>query len=240
MHRSIFVACNMKRFLILSATVFICLMAFSFQIGSDVRPEMYFSKGKIPFQITSENGAVSYSKVDIQTVVDDGRQVTISANDNRFNDQHNSTFSYRMNFCSDSVNWCVDAINHVNTPVVYSSNYILVLTGDSLVYPYAMKVGDTLLPAWAAETKQGTANERKVQFTGRKVIATESIGIAGEQLQAFKIECKLISTNVADYGALGTIPTVVTYDFTEWFVPSKGVVKSTLKSKTGVTTTLLQ
>ncbi len=217
----------------------ILLLGFSAQIV--VRPEVYFAKRNVvQFQITSENGAVSYSKVDIETVLDYGSQVKITANDNRFNDQHNSTFSYRMNFSSDSLNWCVHAINHVNTPVVYSSNYILVLTGDSLVYPYAMKVGDTLLPAWAAETKMHTANMRKVQFTGRKVVATESIGISGEQLQAFRIECKLTSTSVADYGALGLIPTEVTYDFTEWFVPSKGVVKSTLKSKTGVTTTLLQ
>jgi hypothetical protein len=201
-----------------------------------------FTKGAtLTYAITSENGTLSYSEVNVRSVDGKGNAYTIYAHDNRLDDQRRSTFSYRQHYYSDSLNWCVDALNHLNCPIVYSSNYITELESDSLVYPYAMKVGDTLRGAAASELMRGSVtNMRAIRFSSRKVTAAEPIGIGGEQLQAFRIECKVTSTTIADYGALGKIPTETAYDLTEWFVPSKGVVKKVIRSATGETTTVLQ
>lgn len=231
----------MHRFLILVviSSAMVCLGFFALEYQ---RPEAYFTKGNvITFMITSENGAVSYSEVLVKSVDASGSTTSITAYDNRLNDQRNSTFQYRLNFYSDSLNWCVDAINHLNCRTAYSSNYFVDLTSDSLVYPYAMKIGDTLQPASASEIIRGSGqSERHVKFITRKVMASEAVGAGGETMQAWRIECKMITTNIADYGALGKIPTETTSDYIEWFVPSKGIVMSVIKTKTGETRSVLQ
>lgn len=216
-----------------------CITAFGFSASFAVRPEMYFVKNQIPFKITSENGAVSFSDVQVKDVIADGNVTRIFALDKRKDDQGKSTFTYRLNFFSDSVNWCVDALNHLSIPEVYSSNFIVSLRSDSLIYPYAMKVGDTLRHASGSELMYAYSNERYVLVQKRKVVASESITVAGETLQAFRIEGIIIKGSVTDYGDFGKIPSETTCDFIEWFVPSKGVVKSEVKSKTGSTVTTM-
>lgn len=217
----------------------LCVLVLSFSFAAAVRPDQYLTKGnKLTFAITSENGAKSYSVVKITSNIPRGRTAEIDARDDRENDQHKTTFTYRLTFFSDSLNWCASALNHLSIPLVYSSNFILSLRSDSLVYPYTMKTGDTLRHASASELING--NERFVMIHNRKVAATETVSVAGETLQAFRIEGSMTKGGVTDYGALGKIPNETKYTFTEWFVPSKGVVKSELKSATGVTTTVLQ
>lgn len=222
--------------------ILLSVLVLSFTVAISVRPDSYFTEGNnIKFTITSENGSVSYSEVVINKVEVTERTTNIYGKDNRLNDQHKSTFTYRANFCSDSLHWYVEASNHLGCPLVYSSNYIVDLTSELLVYPYALAVGDTLKPAYAIEIIKGSAqNERQVRFINRKVAAVESVSIESVSYQAFRIECKMVNISVADYGALGKIPTQTEYTFVEWFVPSKGVVKSERKSKTGTTSTLLQ
>jgi hypothetical protein len=220
----------------------IALGAVSFASTVLVRPESYFEKGsKLNFSITSENGAKSYSVVKIKSVIDRGSITEIYAEDQREDDLHKSTLGYRLTYFSDSLSWCADAFNHLNIPLAYSSNFFLVLESDSLVYPYAMKVGDTLRPASASEKIGATdPNERYVRIINRKVVATEKVAFGGQNHDAFRIEAVLFKGSSTNYGALGKIPNETKYTFTEWFVPSKGVVKSELKSATGVTTAVLQ
>lgn len=213
-------------------------IALCFSLLVSDRPRAFFKEGnKITYTITAENGAKSYSVISIQSVTAKGSSSTsIFAKDQRQDDQRKSTFQYRLTYYSDSLHWAVDALNHLNIPMAYSSNYFVDLKSDSLVYPYNMKVGDTLLPASGSEILSGTLkNERHIQFLNRKVAAQENVMVNGESLQAFRIECRTISKSIADYGALGKIPTETIYTFTEWFVPSKGIVKSESKSNTGVT-----
>lgn len=221
-------------FLFAGATL---LLGFSFGIA--VRPESYFTKGnKLNFSITSENGAKSYSVVKITDVIPRGTITEIDGRDDRQDDQRKNTLPYRMAYFSDSLHWSASALNHLNIPVVYSSNFIVSLRSDSLVYPYAMKVGDTLLPSSASELINGS--ERYVIINGRKVAALENVAFGGETVQAFRIESTMRKGSIADYGALGKIPSETKYEFVEWFVLSRGVVKSELKSTTGVTTMLLE
>lgn len=229
----------MKQFFIPGVSL-ACLTLMSWTFFT-VRPEPYFTRGNtLSYTITQENGATSYSDVLVKRIETWNGQTVIYAHDNRLNDQRKSTFSYSLHFYNDTTNWCVDALNHLNCPLVYSSTGV-VLQGDSLVYPYRMKMGDTLPPAAASELIRGVSvNERRVKFINRKVTATESVTIGGTAMQSFRIECKMISTSITDYGSLGKIPTETIYEFTEWFVPSKGVVKSVSKSGSGEKMTVLQ
>jgi hypothetical protein len=222
--------------------LFISLTGFSFTILSVVRPEPFLKKSnKITYAITSENGSKSYSEITIQSVTENKGQTLILARDQRLNEEHNTTFSYRMSYYSDTVNWCADALNYLNAREIYSSNLMVELTSDSLVYPLNMKVGDTLPGASASEIMRGTySNERHIRFQNRKVTVVENVACGGETVPAFRIECTMTYQTVSDYGALGKIPITSESTLTEWFVPAKGVVKSEIKSKTGVTTTLLE
>jgi hypothetical protein len=232
----------MKRFLFSFAILGRILGISSFTLIGALHPEMYLSKGNdLSFMITSENGAVSYSVITIETITRNNGLQKIYATNNAQNDQHKNTLSYRMTYYCDSVNWSVDALNHLNIPLVYSSNFIVSLRGDSLIYPFNMKVGDTLRQASGSELIYGSGNnERYVIINSRKVAANENIAVGGEILSAFRIESAMIKGSVTDYGALGKIPTKAEYKFREWFVPSKGVVKSELTSGTGTTTMLFQ
>ncbi len=225
-----------------SFLIFLSVFAISFIVPYFIRPQQYFTKDNIvKFTITAENGAISYAEVKIKDVLTRGSGTSIFAHDNRLNDQHKSTFQYRLHFYNDTINWCVDALNHLNIPVAYSSNFIVSLRTDSLVYPYTMEIGDTLPSASASELIYGTGNnERFVIVNHRKVVAIENVVVGTETFQAVRIAATMRKGSVTDYGALGKIPSEQTYDFIEWFVPSKGVVKSELKSKTGVMTTILQ
>lgn len=228
----------MRRFVPFVLSI-IALTTFSFSFAIVVRPEGYFTKGnKLTFSITSENGAKSYSVVKITDVIPRGTTTEIDARDDRQDDQRRNTLPYRLAFFSDSLSWAASALNHLNIPVVYSSNFIVSLRSDSLVYPYGMKVGDTLRPSSASELINGS--ERFVIINGRKVAASENVSFGGEVAQAFRIESNMRKGSITDYGALGKIPSETMYTLVEWFVPSKGIVKSELKSATGVTTMLFE
>jgi len=233
----------MKRFLFVPAIVCACVITLSFNVVSLVRPDLYFTKGnEISFKLTSENGALSYSEYKIKEVTQKGNRTNIYGYDNRSDDQHKSTFSYRLNFHHDSINWSEDALNYLKCPVVYSSNFLPpVLITDSLVFPYAMKVSDTLPPASASETIKysGTENVRTIEFVHRKVTGKDSIPYNSHKVLAYRVECRCTMTTITDYGPLGKIPTELKYDFTEWFTPSLGVIKTLSKTATGESTRLI-
>ena len=212
----------------------------SFNTISYVRPEFYFTRGsEITYAVTSGDGATGYCVITIESLTERNGGTTIFAKNQVQNDQHRNTLRYRMTYYCDSVNWYVDPLNHLDIPLEYSS--IVSLRSDSLVYPYRMKAGDILPAASGSELIYGTANnERYVLVNNRKVVASESVAAGGEMMQAFRIESVLIKGSVADHGVLSKIPTETEYSFTEWFVPSKGVVKSEIKTNTGTTTTLFE
>lgn len=220
------------------------LIASAFVASTATRPELFFTKrNAISYKLTSENGAISYSTVEIKDVTTTGERTSIYAHDNRSDDQHKSTFSYRLHFQHDSYNWCEDALNYLNCNVVYSSNFLPpVLTTDSLVFPYGMKVGDTLAPASASETivYGATSTVRKIEFVQRKVTGTDSIPYNSRNVLAYRIECQCTLTTIADYGQLGKIPTELKYGFTEWFAPQFGVMKTRSKTTTGQSTRVMQ
>lgn len=232
----------MKRFPFLSALVCVSVLAISFTVASHVKPDLYFTKRNvISFKITAENGAISYSTIEINNVIAKTGQTDIYADDKRSDDQHKSTFTYRMKFHHDSLNWCEDALNHLKCDAVYSSNKWMIFKTDSLVFPYAIKVGDTLPPAFASETQryENTENVRKIEFRGRKVAGMDSIPYNSRKVLAYRIECKTTLTTIADYGPLGKIPTELKYDFTQWFAPELGVIKTRSKTATGESTRVM-
>jgi hypothetical protein len=215
------------------------LIFLGFSVAGIVQPDSYFHQGaKIEFRITADNGAKSYSEIQIKDVLVQNGRTIITAQDQRKDDQGKTTLVYRMRYIADSTNWCVSALNHLNSSMLYSSNNIPVLKSDSLVYPYAMKAGDTLLPAKASEVVSNTT--RSIEFLHRKVVGVESVTVGGESLSAFRITCTMNTHSLVDYGGLGAINTDLSYEYTEWFVPSKGIVKSERISQTGKTSVIQQ
>jgi hypothetical protein len=188
--------------------------------------------------ITSENGSKSYSVVRIKDVYSYKGVLNIEGTDQREDDQHKTTLAYRLAFYHDSLNWSVDAINLLQCPVAYSSNFFFDLSSDSLVYPYNMKVGDTLPPASAMEViRATTSNTRSIAIVNRKVVGTEIMDWPNSKPTAYKIESTQINVSIADYGALGKIPSETKSARTDWFVPSSGIVRTEVKTSTGVTVT---
>lgn len=221
--------------------ILLSVFVLSFTAAISVRPEIYFSKTLIRFKLTSENGAASYSYVEINDIRLTGNTTHIYALDKRKDDQFKSTFTYRLNYWSDSLNWCEDALNYLNCDAVYSSNMRMEFACDSLIYPYSMKVGDTLPTAWATETQlyAETQNVRKIEFKNRKVIGMDSVKQGSVWFKGYSIQSDVTKTSIADYGPLGKIPTELKYTFTVLFAPAHGVIKTVSKTPTGESTRFL-
>jgi len=101
------------------------------------------------------------------------------------------------------------------TQVTGQSNYI--------EYPSGMKVGDALKDgSFAMDIKRGGMTQNlNMQITERKVLAQEPVTTPAGTWDCFKISAH--SKIVIKTGPIG-IP--VNFDYTEWYAPGFGIVKS--------------
>jgi len=99
--------------------------------------------------------------------------------------------------------------------VTAQSNYI--------DYPYSMKVGDQLKDgSFTMDMKRGgMAQTLTMQITQRKVLAQESVTTTAGTWDCFKISAH---THIAI--KTGPISIPLNYDYTEWYAPGFGTIKS--------------
>ena len=218
----------MKKQLLL-LTIPCALVLSAFTVAAVVRPEVFFKKGnKITYQLSSNDTEEKfYCVFNVQSVtVKDGMSTIVVKDQRQYDTRKNQPYAYRLTFYCDSVNWCADALNAIDVDWKKSSNPDeMELISDSLVYPLRMSVGDSLPGASGREVtkwKSGTT-ERRVFYTKRYVAGKEDVTVGTETVSAFRIESQFRFQKVGDKVQ------EVTKIYTEWFEPSRGIVKRELK-----------
>lgn len=132
--------------------------------------------------------------------------------------------AWYMQYGYDTTNFFAFAVNrsYPNIPEA-SSGARVIMEGDSLVYPYKMKVGDSLPGATGTRTDvtNGYKAISSVEITQRFVSRLDTLDLPAGKVPAFKIE----STDKWRYVYGGDPKDPSTRHYTEWFSPQYGIVK---------------
>jgi hypothetical protein len=181
-------------------------LVYSFYDHRDKQPERYRHvllmksvTGKAPDQLVNAVMTMSDAKTPNATV------------------WSKSFASDSLHFYAYATNWC-DVI--VNSATVDQGVY----TGDSLVYPLRMKIGDTLPGAFATSKKvmkNGSYTLRTLNFYDRKVEDADTLDLTFGKVIAYRVVAKVKWV----YTTNGKDPGKEVYTLTEWFSPEFGLVK---------------
>ena len=119
-----------------------------------------------------------------------------------------------LNFYAYATNWCYVMVDEEGVRSVAS--------GDTLVYPLNMKVGDTLPGATATEKEDwhSVISHTQMDFMHRKVEALDTLEIPGGKITAFRIISDVRVTSIHTSGKSKEVSKA-----TEWFSPVYGIVK---------------
>lgn len=218
----------------------VILIASGFVI---IRPESFFTKGNtINYVWTYASGSKRTHTTEIESISVSKGTSAILARSTMFDESGKTLLSYRYRFYCDSVNWCIDPLNYMAIPYSLTSGESEELDSDSLVFPFSMKVGDTLMPARGRKRYggQGMASE-EIQFTFERTVAgIDTLKLAVGKTPTFRIESHVAVTSIADYGQFGKTVDVDTMMMSEWFTPKYGVVSTARKGKYGTIRTEMQ
>lgn len=201
-----------------------------FASDESARPEPFFSHGNVVSYSTTTypkagHGKRNTSELKIVSLSGKGDNLLSEALLSYYNEQHKLTGVYKLSFACDSTCFYVHATNWQYIP---ADNKFSVYTGDSLWYPYNMKVGDTLPDAWSLRLTESDklTGQFKKSYTKRKVVALDTLVTPFGQRIAFKIEMILGSDTKFDSDYSGRNKKDKELTVYEWFTPGLGVVRS--------------
>ncbi len=138
----------------------------------------------------------------------------------------NKTFLFQ--FACDSLNYYVHAQNFLNRDIETIKKGEDETSGDSLIYPLQMKVGDTLPDAWCKImlTNRGETTSGLMEFTRRSVEALDTLSLPCGKVAAYRVVALRVisSKGNSQYSGKTEVQDYVT--MTEWFSPQLGIVKA--------------
>lgn len=136
----------------------------------------------------------------------------------------NPKYKWSQDFACDSINFYVRAAN-LCYPIVDDKTTAVSYSGDTLVYPFAMKVGDALPDGHALkiESEQYSKERRQLTVSSRKVVSVDSLDLSFGKITAYKItsDVKYVSASAGESADKFT----EVHHMIEWFSPKYGVVK---------------
>ncbi len=142
--------------------------------------------------------------------------------------------TFLFQFACDSLNYYVLAQNRLFRQIDLIRKEGDRSTGDSIVYPLQMKVGDTLPDAWCKNVvnhSEGTTVSF-FEYKHRKVESLDTLSLGCGSIPAFRIVSVQTSTSKVVSSISGKREVKESADVTEWFSPQFGVVKSQGKTDT--------
>lgn len=198
-----------------------------------VRPEIMFKPGTV-MNFVGENDPKGYyhykftSTMEIMEAKVNGPHAISTAKITYKLDGEGAPEIYLVQFACDSLNYYVHALNWSYFNAANKKNLPQVSRGDSLCYPLNMKVGDTLLPASFHTVKdvEGAHIVSDCRFSGRKVVALDTIKDAFGTVTAFRIEMMKDDFSKATSSYANLYETSAKTEVVEWFSPQLGVVRS--------------
>jgi hypothetical protein len=199
----------------------------------------YFTSGNvIRFSNEIANGVKRTNEISIVAVNKAGGRTTSTALCKVKDDAGKYIFTYKYKFALDSNFWYSDIMNEMQIAETPAVDVNVEVISEMLAYPLEPVVGDTLQPARGSSRTMGksTTSEAKYTVINRKVVRKESVTVPAGTFSAFMVESKAVSETISDYGPMGRYSNMTVKTITEWYVPGKGVVKSTVVTVTGAQT----
>lgn len=199
----------------------------------------YFTSGNvIRFSNEIANGVKRTNEISIVAVNKAGGRTTSTALCKVKDDAGKYIFSYKYKFALDSNFWYSDILNEMQIAETPAVDVNVEVISEMLAYPLEPVVGDTLQPARGSSRTMGksTTSEAKYTVINRKVVRKESVTVPAGTFSAFVVESKAVSETISDYGPMGRYSNMTVKTITEWYVPGKGLVKSTVVTVTGAQT----
>lgn len=136
-------------------------------------------------------------------------------------------------FACDSLNLYVSAANFARRSIFDRETND---SGDSLMYPFSMKVGDTLPDAWyKSNTAEPTVTYASdVRYTNRRVESLDTLKLNIGTITAFRISMTEVAVNTSTSQYTGNQSGTLTRTITEWFSPQYGLVKTQSERDNGL------
>jgi len=157
-------------------------------------------------------------------------------------DQSTEPESYLFQFACDTVNFYVISANFCYRKISDVEKGNDGTTGDSVVYPLRMKIGDTLPDAWCRSVDHFPegSSVTNMRFTDRVVVAIDTLKLSFALTPAYRITSKRSSgiTGTSKYS--GHFDNKLEVQLTEWFTPALGVVKVEETGETSVSRGVLE
>lgn len=209
------------------------------------RPDPFFqSNNQITFSEATETKGWGTTRMNsiltVESIIEKQGGVSSVCKVEHYNEQHKLTHEYRWRFAVDSFNFYVHASNWLHEKWTTDTDYKY--SGDSLWYPFNMKVGDTLRSAWAVKdfNTNGVVGGEQWAFKNRKVVALDTFELTIGKIVAYKIEMHVVGTSKTKDQHTGNQTNFTEYDAVEWFSPSLGIVKSLYMTKYGDTRVVME
>lgn len=222
--------------------IFIAFLFLSFIDGKGKRPDAHYKLGSV---VTYVHVAPDKS---VRKTISNVTSVTVTGDRTRF------TFKYvYLNEVNDTGRigydyYFMDKKNfwyQLKHPYFWgiTDGTVETMEGDSLVFPFDMKIGDSLPTAynknaWTNKYSSGTDNHF---YFNRKVTAVDTIPTPMGKIPAFRVEFKDSHYYKYNYPQmkLDSEYTEIVIG-SEWFSPEYGIVKWQTEGKNGASKTVLQ
>lgn len=140
-----------------------------------------------------------------------------------------------VQFASDSVKFCANTTNWFYIPKARMRGTTESYSGDSLVYPFSMRVGDSLPDGHASRSFRSNSftSTEKMVIHHRFAAASDSLELKFKKISAFRIESILSAESVASFEDGSDKKSKSSYVLVEWFSPIYGLVKSECRYSNG-------
>jgi hypothetical protein len=196
------------------------------------RPHLIFAEGaEFTFsgKVTIEGGEdLRYiTNVKVNEVTRNGISVSSNATMVFSFDRGSVSEPYYCEFACDTTNFYVPAANYSYRTIDEVKEGTHVATGDSLIYPLKMIVGDTLPDAWykAVRSIKNGSSTTVVNYTDRKVEALDTLDLRCGKVPAYRITVTKTTHSKGNSSYTGKYDKKVNETEVEWFSIKFGVVK---------------
>lgn len=232
----------MKRILPLVVVLIVCLIAWSFIAVSNVRPDAHYKQGAVvSYVIVAPDKSIRKSNSTITSVTVTGDQTRFTFKTIYLNEINDTgSVSYAYCFMNKKNFWQQLKGAYYGSMIFEVSE---TMQGDSLVYPFDMKIGDTLPTGYRKNTfinpwSSGVSNSF---YFNRRVTAIDTIPTPLGKIPCFRVESKESHYSKYDYPKMKDheeYTEIILH--TTWFSPEYGIVKEEWVKREGKYKMVLQ
>lgn len=207
-----------------------------------VHPDAKYKKGVV-FQSTyiSPAGLILKTREEVVSEIKNGTVTTLNIKLTQVDGSRVSEASWTKIYY-DNNHWATDVSIGMRPDQVGLEGASIAEFSDSLVYPYTMKIGDTLSTAHAYKkmSLKGNFWEQDNFYYNRKVMERDTIVTPLGRIPTIRIEYKMYGHHYRKSAVLGDKKESDLHYGSVWFSTEYGIVQTEMTNKFGVTKTTLE